>query len=985
MRIRFLIAALLLLVVTGAVFAQGVQTATLQGTVTDQGGAPLPGVTITAKSPALMGERTAVTRESGDYVLPGLPPGDYTITYELSGMQSTTIRRNLPLGLQTVIDAKMKVASVAEAITVTASAPTVLENQTVGANIKKDTVDALPLLRTPTDIGSLSPGVTGDRGGRATTPVAGQLSINGGLAYDNNFLVNGINVMDNIFGQTNNLFIEDAIQETQVLTSGISAEYGHFTGGVLNVITKSGGNTFTGSFRDDLTKPSWTQRTPFENGFRGTGVNPAAVQYRLGKLSNVYEATLGGPIMKDHLWFFLAGRNQKQSNSFSLPVTGLNWSQQDVNKRPEVKLTASIGSGQTLQGDWINNPRTQNLNAQVTPLTMAALGRNISFPNSGYSAFYSGVFSSNIYSEARWSKKHFGFRNTGGTSTNIVDSPFLSATRVPGTTCNTCTFNAPYFDATDPEDRNNKQLFAALSYFLSKPKFGSHEIKGGFEQFIDERTGGNSQSATSYVFFGGYAVDAAGNPIIQNGELVPLFNPCTVPCTAAGGATADTRIGNYIATRGAKLDVTTNSLFVNDRWNLNQFVTLNLGARYEKTHSFATGGIVGIDTSNLVPRIGASYDPMGNGRYKLDVTYAQYVGRYNPGIVNSNTPVGAAALLYGYYVGPRGQGRDFAPGFNPANYHYYFARVPTATVQFEDGLHAPISKEWTVSGGAAFLRNGYVKATLNNRKYTEVIEDFITINNGCTNVTLGGVNAGCVDNVVWRNSGLPKRTYQASELQAHYDLTRAWSIDGNWTHQFKNDGNYEGETGQSLGGSQVGNRPEIQSSREIPSGHLAQYEANRLRAWTTYNFTMGRFGSLGTGLLWRYDSPVTFSYSTSVARTAASAALNPGYHNQSNTVTLFFGDRGAGQYNAVSLFDASLQYTFPVWKVSPWIKLDVRNVANDHTLVTYNTTITADASSPKDSLGYATGFTKAASFGRPVSANSYVQPRTLLLYAGIRF
>jgi len=304
MKIRFLVSLLVLLAFTGGLFAQGVQTATLQGTVSDPTGGKLPGVTVTVKSPALMGDRTTVTNTNGDYILPGLPPGDYTITFDLAGMQTTTVSKNLALGLQTVVDAKMRVAGVAEAITVTASSPTVLENVTVGANVKKETVDTLPLLRTPTDIGALSPGVTGDRGGRATTPVNGQLSINGGMAYDNNFLINGVNVQDNIFGQTNNLFIEDAVQETQVLTSGISAEYGHFTGGVLNVITKSGGNIFTGSLRDDLSKSSWTQRTPFENGFRGNGLATQPVAYRLGKLSNVYEATLGGPIWKDRLCSF---------------------------------------------------------------------------------------------------------------------------------------------------------------------------------------------------------------------------------------------------------------------------------------------------------------------------------------------------------------------------------------------------------------------------------------------------------------------------------------------------------------------------------------------------------------------------------------------------------------------------------------------------------------------------------------------------------
>src|SRR5213596_1241950 len=99
MRIRFLIAALLLLATTGTVFGQGVQTATLAGTVTGPDGNPLPGVTITAKSPALMGERTTVTTTTGDYIMPGLPPGDYTISFTLEGMAPNDVKRTLVLGL----------------------------------------------------------------------------------------------------------------------------------------------------------------------------------------------------------------------------------------------------------------------------------------------------------------------------------------------------------------------------------------------------------------------------------------------------------------------------------------------------------------------------------------------------------------------------------------------------------------------------------------------------------------------------------------------------------------------------------------------------------------------------------------------------------------------------------------------------------------------------------------------------------------------
>jgi hypothetical protein len=928
-----------------------------------------------------MGERNTSTGATGGYIIRGLPPGDYTVKFTLEGMNTVTQKKTLTLGTVTDVDAQMKVSAVTEAITVTASSPAVLESTQVGANIKSDTVQELPIGRTPTGIGSLAASVTGDRGGRTTTPVAGQLSINGGMAYDNNFLIDGVNVQDNIFGQTNNLFIEDAIQETQVLTSGISAEYGHFTGGVLNVITKSGSNNFSGSIRDDLTKPSWTKLTPFEEGFRGEGVATAPRTPKVGKLSNVYELTLGGPIMKDRLWFFLAGRDEKTTVNRNLAVTGVNFAQQRQNRRPEVKLTATIGSGHTLQGDYIDNPLKLNFDFQVSPIDTTALAPNAQQPNHGYSLFYSGVLTSSLFAEARYSQKVFQFKNSGGFSTNIVDSPIRTLGK-GGTTSGT--FNAPYFDATDPEHRNNKQLFGALSYFLSKPGWGNHDIKGGYENFVDTRDGGNSQTATNYVFYTQYQRDGSGNPVLDgNGHLIPFFVPVNAATAADGSYSA---AGLWLATRGAKLDITTNSFFINDRWSLSNNWSFNIGGRYEKVKSEATGDIVAVDSSAFVPRLGASFDPLGNGKYKFDVTYAKYAGRYNPALTGANSDVGNPSLLYGYYVGPAGAGRGFAPGFNPANYVFYYANVPTGNVLVANGLHSPVNNEMTFSAGMALPKSGWAKATFTDRKLKNVIEDFINIQEGCSNVVLQGVNAGCFDNILYRNSSGPKRDYQALALQSHYDFTRHWGVEGNWTHQFKNDGNYEGEGGQGIGASPFGNYPEMQSPRELPSGHLAQYEADRVRLWTTYGFDLHRFGNLSAGLLYRYDSPITFSYSATVARSAQSKALDPGYKNPPTSVTLFFGDRGAGEFNASSLFDLSLQYSLPIaGKVTPWVKADMTNLFNDDTQLTWNTAITADATSPKDALGYATSFTKRSTFGRPASANSYVQPRQYLLYVGVRF
>lgn len=976
---------------TSMVFAQGVQTGTVSGTITSADGTPLPGVTVTVSSPAQIGTRDGVSIENGEYIIRGLTPGEYTVKFNLEGMQAVEKKANVGLGSTTRVDASLRMSGTAETITVTASSPTVLETTTVGANLPAETVRALPMPRTPVSVAALA-GSTTER-----TPVAGQLNISGGMAYDNAFLVNGVNVQDPIFGNANNLFIEESIAETQVLTSGISAEYGHFTGGVVNAITKSGGNRFSGSLRGDFTKPEWRDETPFEDGFRGLDYERGngaekthgAVVERTGAVGEVYSATLGGPIMKDRIWFFAAVRNQEDTSPAALAVSGVNIPRVITNDRREAKLTGNLTSKHTLQASYIENPDERTHEIQVAPLTPDAVGLNSKRENEGTVFNYTGVLTNNLFAEARYSEKTFGFRGLGGTLTDIHDSPFRSSTRFAGNSAGT--FNAPYFDATDPEDRNNKQIYGAMSYFLATSGLGSHDLKGGVERFTVTRTGGNSQTATDYVFYSGYQV-VGGSPVFENGRLVPVFNPVTA------GRSDDSRVGWWVAERGAKLDVQTDSFYVNDRWDLNAHWTFNLGARYEVTTSDSTGGIQGIDTKGFAPRLAASFDPLANGTYKFDVTYADYTGRYNPSILGRNTPVGNPALLYGYYTGPAGVGRNFAPGFDLSNYDFSYASVPTGNIFMSDDLSAPNNREWTVSAGMALPRGGSLKATYIDRDLTEVIDDFVTIDQGCTQIVFQGVDAGCFDNVVYKNTGVPERVYQAVQLQGNYSILRNWRIDGNYTHQIKNDGNYEGEGGQSITTSAFGNRPEIQSPRENPLGHLSQYQADKVRLWTTYDLTLGRAGTLTAGLIYKYDSAQSFSYSVGANRSAIMTARNPGYKSVP-TMTLFFGDRGEGRYNASSLFDVSLMYGIPViWGVEPWIKFDVRNALNDDTLLVYNTTIFADPASSFDADGLRTGYVlrnpaanpnnpddRKRTFGDPVSAASYQIPREYFVSAGIRF
>ncbi|PYQ60106.1 MAG: hypothetical protein DMF58_09370, partial [Acidobacteria bacterium] len=239
--------------IAASAFAQ--TTASLTGQVTTDG-KPLPGVTVTISSPNLQGSRTAVTGDNGGYQFSGLPPGDYKVTFELSGMGAVTRRARLELSQTARADADLKVAGVAEAITVTAAAPTVLETPQVASTFTSKQMEALPVARTPFAAALLSPGVS------ANTFSTNQFVISGSPGYDNLVMVNGVVVTENVRSQAQNLFIEDAVQETTTLTGAISAEYGRFTGGVVNSITKSGGNVFSGSIRDSLTNPAWTKLTP---------------------------------------------------------------------------------------------------------------------------------------------------------------------------------------------------------------------------------------------------------------------------------------------------------------------------------------------------------------------------------------------------------------------------------------------------------------------------------------------------------------------------------------------------------------------------------------------------------------------------------------------------------------------------------------------------------------------------------------------------
>ena len=740
MRRTFLNFLMVFVFVPFAAAAQGVQTGTFTGTVKSMDGVAIADAAVVVTSPALQGERTVVTDVNGVYSLPGLPPGTYTVRFTKEGLSPTERIALVPLGVTASVDAMLSIAQVIETVLVEGVIPPAVTSTQTSANITAGEVNVLPMGRTPYLIAELMPGVT------TNTPNRDQLTISGGFAYDNVFLIDGVDVNDNLIGSMNDLYIEDAVGEVQVLTSGVTAEYGRFSGGVINVITKSGSNMFAGSYRATFTRPSWSKETPFESANniergRPTPANP----YLNNKLSHFNELTGGGPLAKDRVWFFAAGRFENSSTFGTMPATAVPYTKTNDSKRYEGKLTGSLRQGHTLQGSFIDN-RVHRANEPVLSFSIdkAAL-ISPSVPNRlGGRQLQRRVVSAACSLSAQYSQKDWATEGVGGTSSNILDSPFLTRT---GTQYQ---YNAPYFDASDPEQRNNRQLTASATYFASNRRLGSHELKGGFESFVDQRVGANAQSSTGYVFLadvrmaGGVPVqDADGHPIPQ---FVPGF----------------TRVQRWIPYRGAEFNETTTSAYVQDRWVVSPKLTLNLGMRFEHAASDATTGQKTPGLARIVPRLGAAYDVSGNGDTVLQATFSQYSGKYNAVQFSRNTNVGNSDRYTMVYAGPAGEGRSFAPGFDASNYAGVVAGTfPALNVQFADDLSSPLTTEYTFGAARMFGARSYVKAVFVQRKTSNFIEEFIEYSNGRTPIVVNGAMLGQLDNIVYDNSDEMKREYQA--------------------------------------------------------------------------------------------------------------------------------------------------------------------------------------------------------------------------------
>jgi hypothetical protein len=597
----------------------------LTGTVTDAQGGVMPGVTVTAKSPALMGSRTVVTEGDGKYSISPLPSGPYELTFELAGFQ-TAKRANIVLGLGQIltVDLQLLVASLQETLTVTAESPVVdMQSTRVGTDFTLEKLTGVP---TATDIWAVLGQASGvrmngfDVGGSHKSQQSGYESF--GIRNQNRVLNDGVDTTEGTGGSG---FYADYYANEEVAVSAAGGDVEMNTPGSAVVSTiKSGGNNFKGLYNAVYEPASWVgnniDAATTARGFTG---QPNLVFWE-------FHPDLGGPIMKDKLWFYGATnwfKIDKQISGVDPTIATdlgkfFNYTTKETFK-PSQKDTI-IGY---LQRGVKDKPK-RGLSATVSPESAQ--------PQHSWSWVYKGeyqrVWSSRLFTDLK--VQLFGYDFPLAT---LVDPK----TKPPRINDNTFITGAAW-DAFDLA-RQKPQVIAQSTYFLPDT-MGSHDLKVGFEYVVDisRYTITGASGTTRYI-------DTGGKP--DQIQFVDVGDQSKLGSSWSGGDNRNKRYAGYLQ----------------DRWSPTNRATISAGVRWDYQQPYymdgqrdplfkdvlngapifsaaTTTGKVIFSRNSIAPRIGFSYDVTGKSSTVLKAFYGRYYYNYadtfsslNPGSANYRT------------------------------------------------------------------------------------------------------------------------------------------------------------------------------------------------------------------------------------------------------------------------------------------------------------------------------------------------------------
>ena len=822
-------------------------TGRIVGTIEDAQGAVLPGVTVTVTSPQLIGASTATTDGSGQFRFPSLPPGTYHVKAELSGFKTVEqgdIRVNLDATV--TLPLKMTVAGVAETVNVTASNPVVdTTSATGGVTVGQEIFDQLAVRRDMYDLTRLAPGVTHDTFGP---------TFYGSTSAENSYIIDGLNTTGIDTGVEGKSLNTDFIQEVQVQTGGLNAEYGRMTGGNLNVITKSGGNQFH------------TDLFAFGQGGGLQAANTTATQ--LPQTSTTvtntahladYGGDLGGYIVKDKVWFFGAYDRVDQRDEATIirPLTSPG--------SPALNSTVPADIGKNLFAAKVTFKASQNHTFTITTLgdpssrngaiftTQNGLNFSIAGPASTWQGTldtggtdvvgkYDGIFGSKTLLSVMLGQ-HRESQQYGGAGVSVPYFTNNTVSPVPA---------SGGFPAFDDQNFSRSVVKGDLTRY-----WGEHTIKaGGDYEDVNATVDRYSGGAGQHIY---QLASAAGVTYYRHRYFV---NDQTSTYNRADPSTWT------IALPLEAKPVTKNaSLYAQDSFRPASSLTLNYGIRWERQQVIGRDPTAGFTLpNNLAARVGAIFDPTKTGKSKLYFNYGRFYENI-PQDINIRS-FGGELTAFSY---------NFSP--DPANY------LPAAG--------AP-SKSSLLGGPEAAdpnLKGQYIDEIIGGFEYEvmpqttasvryvyrnlgRVIEDFLVpasgeyfIANpgeGTLGQSLGFYNGGTAP------SPKAQRTNNSIEFSLKKRYSDNWQFLASYVYS-KLDGNYDGTFQQSTGQLD----PNINSAFDYADflvnaqGELSNEHKNQLKLDGSYVVSNhGKLDGLSLGLSfhWLSGVPVTaFGYSQAYA------------------------------------------------------------------------------------------------------------------------
>jgi hypothetical protein len=603
--------AVLAMLVGGAAIAQE-QVGSIEGFVTDRDGTALPGVTVEAMRTG-QSALVAVTDVKGEFRFPRLSSGVYKLTAKLDGFVTAEVPSiNLELGRTLRVNFTLQEGTFEDTITVAADTVAIDVSQSSTAmSISREQIDLLPRGRDFSSMVTLAAGA-------ADESFAGGISIDGASGSENRFIIDGVDTTHPQDGLQGEAMITDFIEEVQVKTAGYAAEYGGSLGGVINAITKTGGNEFSGSVGFYYTDSAWSGKV------RPTEYLSDPTYFRTFSKDDQTRFEpgfqLGGPIVKDKLWFFFAYQPAMTSTDRTPDGSTTTFGQDTTVDYASGNIKGNIGSSflYKIAGNYATAERKGELPALdgTTPAD-ADLVITTKFPSYSYSLYGDYIASDTFLMSGR-----VGYY-LDDVSTSGVDATRRLLFR-NGDICavtGICAGDPNYhptgwssvpnasFQSTDEDKWERSSAGLDASFFFDAA--GTHQVKFGAQYEKIKNAVGSGEAGNLYTFRWGLSDRFGAGVKGTYGSLgVRRFR-------TQGGAEST----NY-------------SIFVQDSWAVSKNVTINYGVRAEQERVPNYGAVADPSlpanamefdfNDKLAPRLGFAWDVMGDQSLKIYGSYGNY-------------------------------------------------------------------------------------------------------------------------------------------------------------------------------------------------------------------------------------------------------------------------------------------------------------------------------------------------------------------------